>query len=271
MSTQRKPVNYLNNADLLREIHASKRTYCAYLDGMYDYDAIVHAVDVPPSDWPSLITPDVLELAIKTRAARLNTTEVEPSELVFRMMTWEHIPLVPTPPSKSAKKTLAQQTFEQSEEEIATEEVVKEQRARVNFPPFQQIRLTPESVEVVAKSHWRGDLDGGMFCSDHGTLTNALAKMFITLCQRYASKYNFRGYSYNDELVGSAILQLTYVGLRFNEAKSANPFAFFTTVMSNAFKRVLVIEKKSQTIRDDLMEMSNLNPSWSRTNIFSEE
>ena len=62
----------------------------------------------------------------------------------------------------------------------------------------------------------------------------------------------------------SAILQLTYVGLRFNESKSANPFAYYTAAITNSFCRVLNTEKRNQNIRDDILEMNGLNPSFSR-------
>ena len=74
----------------------------------------------------------------------------------------------------------------------------------------------------------------------------------------------WRGYTYNDEMRNSAILQLTYVGLRFNEAKSANPFAYYTAAITNSFCRVLNNEKRNQNIRDDILEMNGLNPSWTR-------
>jgi hypothetical protein len=88
--------------------------------------------------------------------------------------------------------------------------------------------------------------------------------MYIMLCEKYAMKFNWRGYTYNDEMRNSAILQLTYVGLRFNEAKSANPFAYYTAAITNSFCRVLNTEKRNQNIRDDILEMNGLNPSFSR-------
>jgi hypothetical protein len=84
------------------------------------------------------------------------------------------------------------------------------------------------------------------------------------MCEKYAMKYNWRGYTYNDEMRNSAILQLTYVGLRFNEAKSANPFAYYTAAITNSFCRVLNTEKRNQNIRDDILEINGLSPSWTR-------
>jgi len=95
-------------------------------------------------------------------------------------------------------------------------------------------------------------------------ITNKLARMYMMLCEKYSMKFNWRGYTYRDEMEASAILQLTYVGLRFNEAKSANPFAYYTAAVNNSFCRVLNTEKRSQNIRDDILEMNGFNPSFSR-------
>jgi hypothetical protein len=136
---------------------------------------------------------------------------------------------------------------------------------KVNFPPFQHFKLDDTgSMRCVGKSHWVGGLENGEFSKDHGQITNKLARMYIMLCEKYAMKFNWRGYTYNDEMRNSAILQLTYVGLRFNEAKSANPFAYYTAAITNSFCRVLNTEKRNQNIRDDILEMNGLNPSFSR-------
>ena len=86
----------------------------------------------------------------------------------------------------------------------------------------------------------------------------------MKLCDRYATRSNWRGYTYNDEMRASAIMQLIHVGLKFNELKSDNPFAYFTAIVSNTFTRVLLTEKKMQNIRDDILEENGLAPSWTR-------
>jgi hypothetical protein len=107
-------------------------------------------------------------------------------------------------------------------------------------------------------------MSSGTFSKDHGQITPKLAKMYLMLCDKYALRFNWRGYTYVDEMKASAILQLTYVGLRFNEAKSQNPFAYYTAAINNSFCRVLNTEKRNQNIRDDILEINGLNPSWSR-------
>ena len=72
--------------------------------------------------------------------------------------------------------------------------------------------------------------------------------------------------THNEEMRGQALLQLSQIGLQFDEAKSQNPFAYYTAAITNSFTRILNIEKKNQSIRDDILEMNGLNPSWTRQN-----
>jgi hypothetical protein len=65
---------------------------------------------------------------------------------------------------------------------------------------------------------------------------------------------------------GQALLQLSQIGLQFDESKSQNPFAYYTAAITNSFTRILNLEKKNQNIRDDMLEQAGLNPSWTRQN-----
>jgi hypothetical protein len=168
-------------------------------------------------------------------------------DLIFRVMTFEHIPLAP-----GRKKTLKN---------------TADSHDKVNFPPFQHWKFDDKgNISCVGKSHWKGDLEHGEFSKDHGQMTNDLARMFIKLCERYATRGNVRGYTYNDEMRGQAILQLTQIGLQFDESKSDNPFAYYTAAVTNSFVRIINIEKRNQNIRDDILEMNGMNPSWTRQN-----
>ena len=88
--------------------------------------------------------------------------------------------------------------------------------------------------------------------------------MFLKLVERYSHRANWRGYTYVDEMRGQALVQLSQIGLQFNEAKSDNPFAYYTAVVNNSFTRVLNIEKRNQTIRDDILIDQGHMPSYSR-------
>jgi hypothetical protein len=62
----------------------------------------------------------------------------------------------------------------------------------------------------------------------------------------------------------AALLQLSQIGLQFDESKSQNPFAYYTAAITNSFTRVLNLEKKNQNIRDDILEQNGLMPSYTR-------
>lgn len=285
----KKPVNYLNNKDILKEIHESKSTYCYFTKKEYHrYDLIIDLPHEPlERSFENIFQDEIIQNARENRAIRLSIasgTKVLPesvpvTDLVFRVMTWDHVPLSQKQPRKSIKKKTAKDIFEfeepdpdeifaDLEDNVTKDEVDDMVHVKVNFPPFQHFKIDENnSVYCVGKSHWLGDLVNGSFNKDHGKVTDKLARMYIMMCEKYAMKYNWRGYTYNDEMRNSAILQLTYVGLRFNEAKSQNPFAYYTAAITNSFCRVLNTEKRNQNIRDDILEMNGLNPSWSRQGI----
>ena len=268
-------VNYLNNRDLLKEIHLSKNTYCSFRDATQDhqYDIILASVD--------RINLRTVAEARRNRADRIRreTGEViDPkhianTDLVFRVTTWTHIPMAPKKVTKSqAKKRTVEDILELDDVDDVLADLVDvpmldPTHIRVNFPPFWHYRITDDRQPfVVGKSHWRGDLDTGEFSKDHGAMTRRLAEMFMKLCERYATRSNWRGYTYNEEMRGQALLQLSQIGLQFDESKSQNPFAYYTAAITNSFTRILNIEKKNQNIRDDILEMNGLNPSWTRQN-----
>jgi len=274
--------NYLNNRDILKEIHKSKLTYCSFAtpeDGYYDI--ILPSVD--KINKKNIAEGRKLRAERLGRAAydaaqesstvklRLDDFSVKPSkvattDIVFRVMTWEHVP-ADTAKSKKAKTVV----IVDDDDDPATEyddnlDVTSVTKyTKVNFPPFQHYRIDESgNPYCVGKSHWQGDLEKGQFCKDHGTMTKKLAHMFMKLCERYATRSNWRGYTYNDEMRSQALLQLSQIGLQFDESKSQNPFAYYTAAITNSFTRVLNIEKRNQNLRDDILEMNGLTPSYTR-------
>ncbi len=254
-------VNYLNNKDLLEEIHRSKNTYCSFTKPeFHQYDIILPSLEkinirtiaeakrnqakrIGDLDYA---TRKAAGEKIKQADCEVDYKKIAKTDLIFRIMTFDHIPLNST--RKKNPKSAA------------------DHRDKVNFPPFQHWKFDEnDELVCVGKSHWVGSVAKGKFSKDHGQITNNLARMYIKLCERYATRGNVRGYTYNDEMRAQAILQLTQIGLQFNEAKSNNPFAYFTAAVTNSFVRIINIEKKNQNIRDDILEMNGMNPSYSRT------
>ena len=249
-------INYLNNKDILKEIHKSKSSFCYFTDKKYaDYDLIVH-------DPIEKITKAKILEARKNRAARLTQLkvdelglkrkeipeheiklkEIKDTDIVIRVITWDHIP--DDPDRKSNPKTVA------------------DTKVKLNFIPFKHYIINDNGEwEEVGKSHHAGH---NQFSLEHGKMTNKLGLMFMKLCERYGTRSNWRGYTYNDEMRGQALVQLSQIGLQFDESKSANPFAYYTAAITNSFTRILNVEKKHQNLRDDILEKNGLSPSYTR-------
>ena len=131
--TTAKRTPYLTNKELLKEIHRSKNNYCSYLTTEdQQYDIILPSL--------SKINQKTIAEAKRARADRLakqaweamtasgvksklddhaiDWHKISKTDLVFRITTWDHIPLAPGR-KKSPKAT-------------------SDHHVKVNFPPFQQ-------------------------------------------------------------------------------------------------------------------------------------
>lgn len=264
MATQKK-INYLNNRDILTEIHKSKMSYCYIEDEKYtDFDIILEDV--------KKINRNSVKQAKENKAAKMqyegyqaamalhdpkdyknkpkqkefavDPKSIDIEDLVFRVMTYEHIP-----DEEGRKKNPKN---------------IAEEKAKVNFKPFKHYAYKDDNVVEVARSHWQGSLSNGEFNTEHGSITNKLGTMFLKLVERYSHRANWRGYTYVDEMRGQALVQLAQIGLQFDESKSDNPFAYYTAAVNNSFTRVLNIEKRNQTIRDDILIEQGHLPSYGR-------
>ena len=255
-----KRINYLNNKDILAEIHKSKSSFCSFTDNDFaDFDIIlpsvskinVRTIAEAKRNKAKKLQQKAFEKAkesgkrVKLAEFAIDYRKIEKTDVVFRIMMYDHIP--EEPGRKKNPKTIA------------------DTKTKVNFPPFQHYKYNDQGELIcVGKSHWEGGMENGNFTKDGGKVTNKLALMWMKLCDRYATRGNVRGYTYNDEMRGQAILQLSQIGLQFDESKSNNPFAYYTAAVTNSFVRVINIEKRNQNIRDDILEMNHMNPSYTR-------
>jgi hypothetical protein len=192
-----KKVNYLNNKDMLKEIHKSKNSFCEHVDQQYsNYDVIVENIE-------DIFLDEVQERGKIARAARIGATafeiavantvvmtkadkpklseyKVKPDtipveDLVYRVFTYEHIPLAPGR-KKNPKSTA-------------------DSHVKLNFPPFKHYIIENGEAKEVGRSHSKK----GKFNLESGSITNKLAKMFILMVNKYAQRSNWRGYCVDAE------------------------------------------------------------------------
>ena len=203
-----KKVKYLNNRDLITEIHNSKCSFSSFTKPEYkQYDIILTSLDK--------INIRTVADAKRAQAKRIGITKfnqarangdkkiklsectpdyktIAKADVIIRIMTFDHIPLAP-----GRKKT---------------PKIRADDHEKVNFPPFQHWKYNDQDELVcVGKSHWIGDVDTGHFSKDHGRITENLGRMFIKLSERYSQRSNWRSYCVDTDT--EALTQRGWVGI----------------------------------------------------------
>jgi hypothetical protein len=257
----KKKINYLSNKELLKELFKSKLSFCSFKNEKYHhYDMILTSIgEITPDKimkakrirFEYMVEMQILELVSKGMTSRqaedylndkknkkkkIKLKDVQKENICFRVMTFEHIP----------------------------EEILENPKAlysKLYFKPFKHYSYVRGAWREVGRSHWEGDFKTGKFSSTRGKITNRLVQSLVMLVEKYSQKGNFRNYSYIEDMRGQALLQLSQVVLQFDESRSDNPFAFFTTITHHSFVKILKQEKKVRTIRDDLITMEGFNAS----------
>lgn len=237
----------------MKRVSAMKDEYLEYLD-QEDYDDIDKRIVLFDGKFENEKMMDVIRLGHynrklyeegRKRVSELTDeirSKVNDEDLVVRVFTYEHIPYNP-------------------QKELAKCKKVSDFHEKVNFPPYEHYAIYNGQLACVAKSHYNKNKE---FSTEHGNINRGLSMAFMKLCQRYSSRYNWRGYSYCEDMQAQALFQLVTVGLQFNELFSSNPFSYYTSTIKNAFTVTFNEEKRAQDIRDDLLVESNQSPSWTR-------
>lgn len=72
------------------------------------------------------------------------------------------------------------------------------------------------------------------------------------IAKRYATKGNFSGYTWVDEMVSDALIKGTkaLIGRKFNIDSNFSPFAYYTTIFKREFTRRIRIENKAVATRE---------------------
>jgi len=83
-----------------------------------------------------------------------------------------------------------------------------------------------------------------------------IGECIMLIATRLATRPNFVGYSYKDEMISDGIENCLAYLHNFNPEKSTNPFAYFTQIIYYAFLRRIQKEKKQLYIKHKSFENS---------------
>jgi len=103
-------------------------------------------------------------------------------------------------------------------------------------------KLSPEKIEEIENEEV------------YGIPSERLGEIFLDLVDNFATKSNFSGYTYLEEMKSRAIFFLLKYSKSFNPEKSKNAFAYCTQIVKNAFIQVIKKEKKYVESKKVLVE-----------------
>ena len=75
----------------------------------------------------------------------------------------------------------------------------------------------------------------------------------LLIAQRFATKGNFSGYSFKEDMIGDGYENCVRYLHNFNPEKSKNPFGYISLIIKNAFVRRIEREAQHSYIRHKLM------------------
>lgn len=96
-----------------------------------------------------------------------------------------------------------------------------------------------------------------------GKMTDKLARMLMLLCKRYATRPQFVGYPFRDDMEGVALMALVKTWASFDETRWKNPFAYYSKCIHNSFIQYIKLEKSQHRLKDHIRVANDMLPSYS--------
>jgi len=76
-----------------------------------------------------------------------------------------------------------------------------------------------------------------------------IGECFLKIATGFSNKPNFSAYSWKEEMISDAVLNMVKYIDNFDGSKTNNPFAYFTQYAKNSFFRRISLEKEQQDIK----------------------
>ena len=91
-----------------------------------------------------------------------------------------------------------------------------------------------------------------MKCREDDVITEELGRMILQIATNYSNKGNFASYTWKEDMISEAVLTCLRYMHNFdpNKMERPNPFAYFTTVIHNAFINYIRKQNKHSEIKD---------------------
>lgn len=134
-------------------------------------------------------------------------------------------------------------------------------------PKPKQVKPAKRERSKTTKGHYVSNaqlLEAFYEAKEAGKLTDRLAKYLMLVAERYSYHPWFARYSFREDMVATAIVNLCANWHKFNPEKqeNPNPFSYYTTACYRSFLSFLDAENEERDIRDELLIEAGANPSF---------
>lgn len=85
-------------------------------------------------------------------------------------------------------------------------------------------------------------------------ISNYLGECILKIANNLASKSNFCGYSFKDEMIGDGIENVMKYFDKFDPARSSNPFSYYTQIIYFAYLRRIAKEKQQHILKHKIIQ-----------------
>lgn len=86
-----------------------------------------------------------------------------------------------------------------------------------------------------------------------GQISSELGRMLMLMVEKISRMPRWKDYSFLDEMRDNAIEMLVSGWFKFDEARSQNPFSYYTSIVQNAFVKVLRERQRASEARRELV------------------
>jgi len=139
--------------------------------------------------------------------------------------------------------------------------------AESTVKPAKQVKAAKKERSKSTKGHYvtNAQLLAAFYeAKAAGKLTNQMAKYLMMVATKYSYHPWFANYSFREDMVCTAVVNLCANWHKFNPEKqeNPNPFSYYTTASYRSFLSYLEAERKERDIRDELLIGAGSNPSF---------
>ena len=108
-----------------------------------------------------------------------------------------------------------------------------------------------------------------MHYKETGEATEEFGSQLLLLAKQISNKPSFIGYTWKEDMISFAVYTCLKRAKGFDPEKSDNPFSYLTSIIINAFKAYLNVQKKHSNIKKECynkMHLVNENDSYKSIN-----